>query len=97
MTLGVEEEFFLVDRLTGMPVDRGPLVVEAARAVLGEQAQPEFFEAQVEVCTRPTTALAELRSELALLREVMAEAAAGEGCLLVATGTPAVPRGGRRP
>ncbi|MFE7597815.1 YbdK family carboxylate-amine ligase [Streptomyces sp. NPDC057494] len=95
MTLGVEEEFFLVDRLTAMPVDRGPLVVEAARAVLGEQAQPEFFGAQVEVCTHPTAALAELRSELALLRHVMAEAAAGEGCLLVASGTPAVPP--RRP
>ncbi|MFE2553697.1 glutamate-cysteine ligase family protein [Streptomyces sp. NPDC059355] len=34
-----------------------------------------------------------MRSELALLRRVMAEAAAGEGCLLVATGTPAVPPG----
>ncbi|MFD7553824.1 YbdK family carboxylate-amine ligase [Streptomyces sp. NPDC059835] len=91
MTAGVEEEFLLVDRRTGMPLARGPRVVEAARAVLGEQAQPEFFGAQVEVCTRPTACLAEMRSELALLRQVMAEAAAGEGCLLVATGTPVIP------
>ncbi|MFE7595647.1 glutamate--cysteine ligase [Streptomyces sp. NPDC057494] len=91
MTVGVEEEFLLVERHTGRPVDRGPLVVEAARAVLGEQAQSEFFGAQVEVCTRPTSCLAELRSELALLRRVMAEAAAAEGCLLVATGTPVIP------
>ncbi|MFD8205961.1 glutamate--cysteine ligase [Streptomyces sp. NPDC059695] len=93
MTVGVEEEFFLVERHTGMPVARGPRVVEAARAVLGDQAQSEFFGAQVEVCTRPTAALAELRSELALLRKVMADAAAGEGCRLVATGTPVVPPG----
>ncbi|MFE2324331.1 glutamate-cysteine ligase family protein, partial [Streptomyces sp. NPDC059385] len=93
LTVGVEEEFLLVDRRTGMPVARGPRVVEAARAVLGEQAQSEFFGAQVEVCTRPTARLAELRSELALLRQVMGEAAAGEGCVLVATGTPVIPPG----
>ncbi|MFD7554330.1 YbdK family carboxylate-amine ligase [Streptomyces sp. NPDC059835] len=93
LTVGVEEEFLLVDRRTGMPVARGPRVVDAARAVLEEQAQSEFFGAQVEVCTRPTTRLAELRSELALLRQVMGEAAAGEGCLLVATGTPVIPPG----
>ncbi|MEV5969613.1 YbdK family carboxylate-amine ligase [Streptomyces sp. NPDC051921] len=92
-TVGVEEEFLLLDRRTGMPVARGPRVVEAARAVLGERAQSEFFGAQVEVCTRPTACLAELRSELALLRQVMAEAAAGEGCLLVAAGTPVIPPG----
>lgn len=93
MTMGVEEEFLLVDRRTGMPMARGPRVVEAAAPLLGEQAQTEFFGPQVEVCTRPTATLAVLRSELALLRRVMAEAAAGEGCLLVATGTPAVPPG----
>ncbi|MDH6544056.1 YbdK family carboxylate-amine ligase [Streptomyces sp. SPB4] len=93
MTMGVEEEFFPVDRRTGTPMDRGPRVVKAAGRVLGEQAQTEFYEAQVEVCTRPTPNLAVLRSELALLRRVMAEAAAGEGCLLVATGMPAIPPG----
>ncbi|MFD3471435.1 hypothetical protein ACFWWM_34850 [Streptomyces sp. NPDC058682] len=65
--------------------------MKAATAVLGEQVQAEFFGAQVEVCTRPTADLAELRSELALLRKVMGEVAAGEGCLLVATGTPVIP------
>ncbi|WP_404961679.1 glutamate--cysteine ligase [Streptomyces sp. 147326] len=93
MTVGVEEEFLLVDRRTGIPVARGPHVLKAALPVLGEQAQAEFFGAQVEVCTRPTPSLAALRAELALLRKVMGEAAAGEGCLLVATGTPAVPPG----
>ncbi|MFD9372427.1 glutamate--cysteine ligase [Streptomyces sp. NPDC060020] len=93
MTMGVEEEFLLVDRRTGRPVARGPRVLDAAVPVLGEQAQTEFFGAQVEVCTRPTPSLSALRTELALLRKVMGEAAAGEGCLLVATGTPVVPPG----
>ncbi|MFD7783971.1 glutamate--cysteine ligase [Streptomyces nojiriensis] len=90
-TVGVEEEFLLVDRRTGLPVARGPRVVNAATAVLGEQVQTEFFGAQVEMCTRPTADLAQLRSELALLRRVIGEVAAGEGCLLVATGTPVIP------
>ncbi|MET9678372.1 glutamate--cysteine ligase [Streptomyces sp. NPDC006482] len=93
LTVGVEEEFLLVDRCTGMPVARGPLVVEAAHAVLGERAQTEFFDAQVEVCTRPAVELVDVKSELALMRQVMAEAAAGEGCLLIATGTPVIPPG----
>ncbi|WKD37640.1 YbdK family carboxylate-amine ligase [Streptomyces xanthophaeus] len=92
-TVGVEEEFVLVDRLTGRPAARGPHVVRAASAVLGEQVQAEFFSSQVEVCTRPATVLTEVRSELSLLRKVLGEVAAGEGCLLVATGTPAIPPG----
>ncbi|KPH99948.1 Carboxylate-amine ligase ybdK [Actinobacteria bacterium OV450] len=93
LTVGVEEEYLLVDRRTGLPVARGPHVVKAATAVLGEQAQAEFLGAQVEVCTRPTADLAELRCQLGLLRKVMGEAAADAGCLLVATGTPVIPPG----
>ncbi|MFD3472891.1 glutamate--cysteine ligase [Streptomyces sp. NPDC058682] len=92
-TVGVEEEFLLVDRLKGRPAGRGPHVVKAATAVLGEQVQAEFFSAQVEVCTKPTAVLTELRSELSLLRKVLGEAAASEGCRLVAAGTPVIPPG----
>ncbi|MFB7257504.1 carboxylate-amine ligase [Streptomyces nojiriensis] len=92
-TVGVEEEFVLVDRLTGRPAARGPHVVQAASAVLGDQVQAEFLSAQVEVCTGPTTELSELRAELSLLRKVLGEVAASEGCLLVATGTPVIPPG----
>ncbi|WP_435972940.1 carboxylate-amine ligase [Streptomyces sp. Qhu_M48] len=91
LTVGVEEEFLLVDRRTCEPVPRGPQVVKAARTVLGGRAQMEFFGPQVEVCTFPTVSLAELRAELALLRRVMAQAAADAGCLLIATGTPVIP------
>ncbi|MFD4372890.1 glutamate--cysteine ligase [Streptomyces sp. NPDC058486] len=91
LTVGVEEEFLLVDPRTGRPVPRGPLVVAAAHAVLGGRAQPEFFDAQVEACTRPAVELPDVKAELASTRRVMAEAAAAEGCLLVATGTPAIP------
>ncbi|MCX5152082.1 hypothetical protein OHB36_35960 [Streptomyces sp. NBC_00320] len=80
----------VVDRRTGAPVARGPRVVKAAAAVLRGQVQEEFLGAQVEVCTRPTSDLGVLRSELALLRKVMEKVAADERCLLVATGTPVI-------
>ncbi|MFC5889952.1 glutamate--cysteine ligase [Kitasatospora sp. CM 4170] len=87
-TVGVEEEFLLVDRHTRLPVERAPQVIAAAAGVLGDRVQNEFFPVQVEVCSRPAARLADLRADLADLRSVVAEAAADAGCLLVASGTP---------
>ncbi|MFD0279444.1 glutamate--cysteine ligase [Kitasatospora sp. NPDC127111] len=87
-TFGVEEEFLLVDRHTRLPVERAPQVIADAAAVLGDQVQAEFFPVQIEVCTRPAERLDELRADLVRLRSVVAAAAAGADCLLVASGTP---------
>ncbi len=65
-------------------------MIEAARA-LGPLVQPELFTAQVETCTSPTASTAVLRAELAWLRAGLVRAAAGEDCLLVASGTPVIP------
>ncbi|MFH7596005.1 glutamate--cysteine ligase [Streptomyces racemochromogenes] len=91
LTMGVEEEFLLVDRVSRRPAERAPAVIAAAAEELGEQVQTEFFAAQVEVCTRPVADTAGLRAELARLRRVAGAAAEEHGCRLVATGTPAVP------
>ncbi|MEV7723488.1 glutamate--cysteine ligase [Streptomyces sp. NPDC087917] len=90
LTMGVEEEFLLVDRRSRAPVGRGPRVIEAASYALGPLVQPEFFTAQVEVCTDPTASPAELRAQLARLRAEMVRAAASQHCLLSATGTPVI-------
>ncbi|MFJ3788438.1 glutamate--cysteine ligase [Kitasatospora sp. NPDC090091] len=87
-TVGVEEEFLLVDRRTRLPVERAPQVIAAAADVLGDQVQNEFYPVQVEVSSRPAERLDDLRADLARLRSVLAEAAADAGCLLVASGTP---------
>ncbi|MGW4895951.1 carboxylate-amine ligase [Kitasatospora sp. NPDC004240] len=89
-TIGVEEEFLLVDPHTRAPVERAPEVIAAAATVLGDRVQAEFFPVQVEVCTRPAGRLAELRADLAELRRVVGAAAADAGCRLVASGTPVV-------
>lgn len=91
LTMGVEEEFLLVDRVSRAPVGRGPRVIAAAGRTLGPLVQPEFFTAQVEICTSPTTDAAALRSELSGIRAEVIRAAATEQCLLLAAGTPVVP------
>ncbi|MFD9128192.1 YbdK family carboxylate-amine ligase [Kitasatospora sp. NPDC059571] len=92
-TVGVEEEFLLVECGSHLPARHGPAVVEAAAAVLGDQVQTEFFASQAEVCSSPTRSLDALRAELGRLRAVLREAATAAGCLLVGSGTPVVAGG----
>ncbi|MFD0366471.1 glutamate--cysteine ligase [Streptomyces sp. NPDC059071] len=91
LTMGVEEEFVLVDRASRAPVDRAPDVIASAARILGEQVQNEFFNAQVETITQPTGSCRDLRDELVRLRSVVGTAARAERCLPIATGTPVVP------
>ncbi|GHI82505.1 MULTISPECIES: carboxylate-amine ligase [Streptomyces] len=90
-TLGVEEEFLLVDRLTRAPVARAGPVIDAASPVLGDLVQEEFYRCMVEVCTRPATSAADVRAQLRSLRAAVADAARAADCLLVASGTAVVP------
>ncbi|MFE7489319.1 YbdK family carboxylate-amine ligase [Kitasatospora sp. NPDC057965] len=87
-TVGVEEEFLLVDRGTRLPLARGPQVLAAAASVVDDQVQPEIFQVQVETSSRPALRLKELADDLARLRAVLVAAAADADCLLVAGGTP---------
>lgn len=91
LTMGVEEEFVLVDRASRAPVDRAPTVIASAARTLGDQVQHEFFNAQVETISRPTASCRDLRDELVRLRAAIGDAAGAERCLPVATGTPVVP------
>ncbi|MGW6983984.1 carboxylate-amine ligase [Streptomyces sp. NPDC054932] len=90
-TVGVEEEFLLVDRLTRAPVARAGHVIDTASHALGELVQTEFYRCMVEVCTRPTTGASDLREQLRFLRAAVSDAAHASDCLLVASGTPVVP------
>lgn len=91
LTMGVEEEFFLVDRSTRAPVARAPQVLAALAGRLGPQVQSEFYACQIELCTLPARTGADLRGQLAALRAAAARAAGEAGCLLVAAGTPVLP------
>ena len=84
ITLGVEEEFVLLDPSTGATVLAGP---ELVRLLGGEPGiQQELMRFQVETGTRVCTGLDEAGRELIRLRRLAAAAAASLGCRLVASG-----------
>ena len=84
VTLGVEEEFVLLDPSTGATVLAGP---ELVRMLGGEPGvQQELMRFQVETGTGVCTSLDEVGGELIRLRRLAADAAARLGCRLVASG-----------
>ncbi|MCX5381547.1 glutamate--cysteine ligase [Streptomyces sp. NBC_00091] len=91
LTIGVEEEYHLVDRVSRAPVNRAPAVIRALAGELGGQVQAEFYNAQVEICTEPTADREDLREQLVRLRRSVAQGAEGVGCLAVASGTAVIP------
>lgn len=86
-TIGVEEEFLLVDPDSGEPVARNRAVAERAERD-GVELQLELAGCQVETATRVTSTTGELRTELRRLRGVAADAAESAGARLLAVGLP---------
>ena len=85
VTVGVEEEFVLLDPCTGDAALAGPDLV---RMLDGEPGVgPELMRFQVEIATGVCTGLDGVGRELARLRRLVADAAARLGCHLVASGT----------
>lgn len=87
-TVGVEEEFLLVDPATGVPVPRAREVVGAARERFGVALDHELVASQVEAKTSVCHDLDQVRRELVVLRAAVALAAAEAGCLALAVGAP---------
>ncbi len=86
-SIGVEEEYQLLDVTTGDLRPASGAVLEAARPALGDEVQPELLRSQVEIGTPICASLAEVAAELRRLRRAVGKAAAGEGCRLGAAGT----------
>ncbi len=86
-TVGVEEEFLLVDPDTGEPVARNEAVARLAEA-RGVKLQLELTTCQVETTTDVANTSAELRAGLTRLRRIAAEAAEADGARLLAVALP---------
>ncbi|MFD9124450.1 glutamate--cysteine ligase [Kitasatospora sp. NPDC059571] len=89
-TVGVEEEYLLLDPDSGLPLPR----VEAVRTIAGlhpavhhDELQNELLQAQVEVATPVCRDLDEVGGHLLRLRHALATAAETAGCRLAACGT----------
>jgi carboxylate-amine ligase len=86
-TIGVEEEFQIVDAETGELRSHGPRVVPTAQERAGDEVQPELYQSQIEIATPICRTLADVRTELVRLRRTVIEAAAREGGRILAAGT----------
>src|SRR4051794_10674467 len=82
--IGVEEEFLLLDPLTGRPVPAAPEVLRRTERMSGPGAG--LMQYQIEAATGVCAGLEEVRSELWPMRRRLSETAADEGCRLVASG-----------
>ena len=92
-TVGLEEEYLLVDRATGRIAADPPaeMLAECERRLAAQgqagQVTPEFLRAQIEVQTRVCSTVQEARADLALLRRTVADVAGKHGLAPIAAAT----------
>ena len=87
-TVGIEEEYLLVDAHTrGLIHEAPPTMLEECEALLEGQVAPEFLQCQIEVGTRGCSTIGEARSDLERLRGTVASVARSHGLRLVAAST----------
>jgi glutamate---cysteine ligase / carboxylate-amine ligase len=89
-TIGVEEEYLLVDRETrDLITDMPESMIEDCEAEMEAtgQVSPEFLRAQIEIGTKVCGSIAEVREELARLRGCVQRVAARHGCAPIAAST----------
>ncbi len=83
-TIGIEEEYLLVDRSTCALIEAPPALMAELTQDLGDQVSPEFLQCQVEIGTRPCTTVTEAREDLRRLRASVARRAAAHGLAPIA-------------
>lgn len=86
-TIGVEEEFQIVDPDTRELKSSAKTVVPSAQHLLGEAATNEFLLSQIETGTPVCDELAQVRQEIKRLRRGVIEAAESNGAAIVAAST----------
>ena len=89
ITLGVEEEFFLVDpESRNLIADPDPAIFDACQQAAGpHKVVREFLRSQIETNTRVCSSMAELRSALVETRRLVIDAAERHGVRVMATST----------
>ncbi|MFD7656131.1 glutamate--cysteine ligase [Actinosynnema sp. NPDC059797] len=86
-TLGVEEEFLVVDPASGLPLPVAGEVIDVANG-FGADLRPELTRVQVESSTPACRGMREVRGHLLGARSVAAAAALRAGGQLLAVGVP---------
>src|SRR6185436_18855715 len=86
-TLGIEEEFQIIDPKTRELRSRVNEMLEEGRMIIGEQIKPEMHQSMVEVGTGICANVQEARADVIHLRRTIAELAQRQGLAFVAAST----------
>ncbi|MDP2162378.1 MAG: carboxylate-amine ligase [Flavobacterium sp.] len=86
-TLGVEEEYLIIDPQTRDLRSHMSKIVDGAKIILQEQVKAEMHQSVVEVGTNICKNVKEAREEITFLRKKIVELAANQGLVVGAAGT----------
>ena len=86
-TLGIEEEFQIVDPVTRELRSRVSEILEDGETLLGEQVKPEIIQSMIEVGTGICKDIQAARADITNLRGILAGLARKKGLEIVAAGT----------
>ena len=88
LTVGIEEEYLLVDRASrDLAAEPPESMLAECGALLEGRVSPEFLRAQIEVATHPAATVAEARADLAHLRSTVARVTEAYGLAPIAAST----------
>lgn len=86
-TLGIEEEFQMVDRQTGQLCPHILTILEKGASYFGERIKPEMLQSAVEVVTGVCPDIPSARRELRELRQTLIHLLEEDGVSLISAGT----------
>jgi glutamate---cysteine ligase / carboxylate-amine ligase len=87
-TIGIEEEYLLVDRESGALIrEAPPTMLDECKKLLEGQVTPEFFQSQIEVGTHVCHTIQDARNELARLRRAVSDVATAHDLAIIAAST----------
>ncbi|MDH3616588.1 MAG: glutamate-cysteine ligase family protein, partial [Gammaproteobacteria bacterium] len=87
-TLGIEEEYLLVDRETrGLVIDPPQTLMAEAEEKCGSQVTSEFLQSQIEIGTKVCANIKEAHEDLARLRRNVIDVADRHGLAPIAAST----------
>jgi carboxylate-amine ligase len=87
-TIGIEEEYWLVDRETrDLIKESPPTMLDECAKELEQQVMPEFLQSQIEVGTRVCETMQEARADVVRLRGCVSTVAANHGLAMIAAST----------
>lgn len=87
LTLGIEEEYQIVDPETRELANVAEKLVDEGMESLGDQLKPEFMRSQIEVGTKVCADIHEARDEIVRLRRAVNDLAARHGLVMAAAST----------